>query len=60
MSMGPILDVRTYEKDYTENKLQQALSKVKRYIETYRLHIFWLTLYTLVCIGIFVERAYCK
>ncbi|XP_067665053.1 dual oxidase 1-like [Haliotis asinina] len=29
-----------------------------RYVENYQCHIFWVSLYTLVCGGIFTERAY--
>ena len=33
--------------------------EVTRFVGYYRLQIFWCTLYTLVNVGIFVERAYC-
>lgn len=33
---------------------------ILRFFANYKLHIFWTTLYTLVSIGIFVERAYCE
>lgn len=33
---------------------------IKRIIENYSREIFWLTLYTLVLLAIFAERAYCK
>ncbi|XP_078655544.1 dual oxidase 2-like isoform X2 [Branchiostoma floridae x Branchiostoma belcheri] len=46
------------EKKYTSNPVLKKFNAFKRYIQNYRLHIFWLTLYTLVTIGIFAERAY--
>jgi hypothetical protein len=33
---------------------------IRRVIENYSREIFWLTLYTLVLLAIFAERAYCK
>ncbi|XP_067938007.1 dual oxidase 2-like [Watersipora subatra] len=35
-----------------------TLTQIANYMENYRLHIFWVTLYTLVTIAIFAERAY--
>ncbi|XP_076465945.1 dual oxidase 1-like [Babylonia areolata] len=35
-----------------------SLYRLTKVVEVYRLHIFWVTLYTLVTCGIFVERAY--
>ncbi|XP_078588866.1 dual oxidase 2-like isoform X3 [Branchiostoma floridae x Branchiostoma japonicum] len=46
------------DKKYTTNPVMKNFNALKRYIQNYRLHIFWLTLYTLVTIGIFAERAY--
>ena len=40
------------------NPLSRKLFIFARYIENYRLHIFYLSLFFLVCAGIFVERAY--
>ncbi|CAH1797386.1 unnamed protein product [Owenia fusiformis] len=42
----------------TENPVMEKFTEFKRYIENYRAHIFWLSLYTLVTIGVFAERAY--
>lgn len=38
----------------------QKLYEITRKIENYRLQIFWLSVYILVTIGIFLERAFCK
>ena len=31
-----------------------------RMLQTYRLQVFWMTLYCLILLGVFLERAYCK
>ena len=54
------LNVETIERKYNADKQQQKFKSILRYIENYRLHIFWLTLYTLVVAAVFTERAYCK
>lgn len=33
---------------------------LEKYIRNYRMHIYWITLYTLVAWAIFCERVYCK
>ncbi|ESP00714.1 hypothetical protein LOTGIDRAFT_112352 [Lottia gigantea] len=38
--------------------IQEKIYAITKYIEIYRLHIFWVLLYTLVTCGIFIERAY--
>ncbi|XP_071091375.1 dual oxidase 2-like [Haliotis cracherodii] len=43
---------------YPGTPLAQRWYAFSRYVETYQCHIFWLCLYTLVCVGIFTERAY--
>ncbi|KAH3843834.1 hypothetical protein DPMN_117365 [Dreissena polymorpha] len=40
------------------DKVPVRWRKVQSYLATYRLQIFWLTLYCLVTAGIFLERAY--
>ncbi|XP_077863233.1 dual oxidase-like [Saccoglossus kowalevskii] len=43
----------------SEDDIQKdKFNAFKRYIENYRMHIFWMTLYLLVLLGIFIERAY--
>ncbi|PVD19871.1 hypothetical protein C0Q70_20364 [Pomacea canaliculata] len=46
----------TIEYPKTVNALRWYM--LLRYVETYRLQIFWVILYTLVTFGIFIERAY--
>ncbi|BFY98360.1 hypothetical protein BsWGS_01400 [Bradybaena similaris] len=41
-----------------KTKFQTFVQRWTRYVDNHRLQIFWVTLYTLVTIGIFVERAY--
>lgn len=43
-----------------KTKFQTFVQRWSRYVDNHRLQIFWVTLYTLVTIGIFVERAYCE
>lgn len=38
----------------------QKMYEFTRYVENYRLQIFWVTLFTLINIGIFIERAHCE
>ena len=44
----------------SKNPVSAKLGEVINYIENNRLNIFWITLYTLLCLAIFAERAYCK
>ncbi|XP_023217441.1 dual oxidase 2-like [Centruroides sculpturatus] len=50
--------VETKQEAYQTTALRQTLIKTIRFVENYRLHIFWSVLYTLVVFGIFAERAY--
>lgn len=50
--------VTTKQKEYPQTKLRQKWFEFISYVENYRLQIFWVTLYSLVTVGIFVERAY--
>lgn len=52
--------VTTKQKEFPQTKLRQKWFEFISYVENYRLQIFWVTLYSLVTVGIFVERAYCK
>lgn len=56
----PESEVKTIEKEYPRGKLAQYINSITRFVENYKLHIFWVVLYTLICAGIFIERAYCK
>ncbi|XP_060062787.1 dual oxidase 2-like [Ylistrum balloti] len=50
--------VKTVEKEIPPTRTKQKLNEIIRYIENYKRQIFWVTLYTLVLIGVFGERAY--
>lgn len=43
-----------------ENKYVRGLVAAEKFIANYYLEIFWLTLYSLIVLGIFMERVYCK
>lgn len=45
-----------YERDITKQRVNQVI----RFIENYKLHIFWVVLYTLILFGIFIQKAYCE
>ncbi|KAK3099000.1 hypothetical protein FSP39_025146 [Pinctada imbricata] len=51
------ISIRTEDKPIYPSQFWQRLFSVRSFFETHRLEIFWLTLYTLVTAGIFVERA---
>ena len=51
-------DIPTVRRTLSNNKFFRFAFIFFRYIENYKLHIFWLSLFFLVCCGIFVERAY--
>ncbi|XP_064609284.1 dual oxidase 2-like [Liolophura sinensis] len=46
------------QKKEPDTEFGKKLHTLTRYISNYRLQIFWVTLYTLVVAGIFIERAY--
>ena len=52
--------VNTKQRVYPKTAWAKRVAAVTSYFEKNRLQIFWATLYTLVSIGIFAERAYCK
>ncbi len=52
--------VETKERMYPETAFAKKINTIVTYVENSRLQIFWVTLYSLVCIGIFIERAYCE
>ena len=45
-------------RSYTKTKLGRKLAVFVRYIENYKLHIFYVSIFFIVVAGIFVERAY--
>lgn len=50
--------VEIKEQTYQASPWKQKMTKIIRFTENFRLHIFWLILYTLIIFGIFAERAY--
>ncbi|XP_059487238.1 dual oxidase 2-like [Neocloeon triangulifer] len=46
------------EPNETDSWIKRNFISIKRSAENYRMHIFWCTLYTLVLLSIFAERAY--
>ena len=46
--------------EYPRTPNAKRLHTFLRLVENNRLQIFWVTLYTLVMFGIFIERAYCE
>ncbi|KAK3606271.1 hypothetical protein CHS0354_037947 [Potamilus streckersoni] len=50
--------IRTKQKEQPKTKWEKRKSACFHWMENFRLQIFWLTLYILVTIAIFVERAY--
>lgn len=40
--------------------LAQKLQQYKRFVENYRRHIVCVAVFSAICAGLFVERAYCK
>ena len=51
-------DIPIQIRNITKSMLGRYVIIFFRYIENYKLHIFWLSLFWLVVCGIFVERAY--
>ena len=58
--LSTLQEVTTIERKQPKGKFALAVNDLLRYFVNYKLHIFWCTLYTLVAIGIFAERAYCE
>ena len=50
----------TEKRMYPKTRWAKRVATITSYFEKNRMRIFWATLYTLVSIGIFAERAYCK
>ncbi|CAL1297932.1 unnamed protein product [Larinioides sclopetarius] len=55
---GTYLRVETKPNLYEKDPTKQQVNRIVRFIENYRPHIFWTTLYTLVIFGIFIQKAY--
>lgn len=54
------LRVETKSEEYITDPLRKKIHGTIRFIENYKMHIFWLTIYTLILLLIFAERMYCK
>lgn len=52
-----VVNVPTHTVKYPKSPLGQKWYSFSQWVATYHLQIFWLTLYTLVLFGIFIERA---
>ncbi len=57
-TVEPSFDIPTQKRTFTQTMLGRYLAVFIRLVENYKLHIFYLSLFWLVCAGIFVERAY--
>ena len=55
---GPAFDIPVQKRALTQSGLGRYVAVFLRWMENYRLHIFYLVLFELVTIGIFVERGY--
>ena len=55
---GPTFDIPVQRQMLTQTAFGRQVAVFIRWVENYKLHIFYLTLFWLVCCGIFVERAY--
>ena len=54
------VSVKTEQKKIPRTGLRKKWYNLTKYVENYQRQIFWVTLYVLVTIGIFVERAHCE
>ncbi|CAK9295218.1 unnamed protein product [Gordionus sp. m RMFG-2023] len=52
------LSIKTYRLNLPQSKIAQSLFFYIRYLENYRWHVFWLSFYTLIVLGIFLDKAY--
>ncbi|KAG1674994.1 Dual oxidase 2 [Nymphon striatum] len=57
-SIGTQIRVETKSEEYITDPLKKKVHGTIRFIENYKMHIFWLTVYTLVLFLIFAERMY--
>ena len=53
-------DIPTAHRTIPQNSFLRYFASFKRWVENYKLHIFYLSIFFLVTGAIFVERAYCK
>ena len=55
---APVADIPVQKRTLTQTQFGRMISIFVRWVENYKLQIFYFTLFELVVIGIFVERAY--
>ena len=55
---GPVFNIPVQTRSLTQNHFARELAVFKRWMENYRLHIFYIILFELIAVGIFIERAY--
>ena len=55
---GPTFDIPVQKRNFTQTSLGRRWAVFIRYVENYKLHIFYLSIFFIVVVGIFVERAY--
>ena len=55
---APTIEFRTQKRVLTQTAIGRRIAVFLRWMENYRLHIFYLVLFELVVTGIFVERGY--
>ena len=53
-------DIPTTQRYIPKTSIERYFATFKRWVENYKLHIFYLSMFFLVTAAIFVERAYCK
>ena len=53
-------DIPTAHRSSPKSSIERYFATFKRWVENYKLHIFYLTMFFLVTGAIFVERAYCE
>ena len=52
-------EIKTIKREEPTTRFGATWNSFTHYIDNNRRQIFWVTLYTLVVCGIFIERAYC-
>lgn len=53
-------DIPTTQRHIPKTSIERYFATFKRWVENYKLHIFYLSMFFLVTAAIFVERAYCE
>ena len=58
LTQSTVTEIPVQKRTITQTKLGRQLAIFIRWVENYKLHIFYITLFELVTMAIFVERAY--